>query len=294
MNAKSLVVQTAAVLEPAQPEAELPRPLHVVRRVQDTEDTFTLHFRQSPPRAFAPGQFNMLYVPGHGEVPISMSGDPGNAESLVHTIRAVGPVTRALQRVRTGDVVFARGPFGVGWPEPSDEQVLVVIAGGIGLAPLRPLILRALSRNVQTCVLYGARSPADLLFTAELDAWARQPRARVMVSVDRADASWVQQASGTPWSRHIGVVTKQIASLGLDSSKVLAAICGPEVMMRFAARELLGLGVDQRKIFVSLERNMKCAVGHCGHCQLGPHLLCRTGPVLDYAHAAKLLAIKEL
>lgn len=294
MNAEPPSAQVGAIASLVPPEAELPRPLQVVRRVQDTDDTFTLHLRQSPPREFAPGQFNMLYVPGHGEVPISMSGDPANVETLVHTIRAVGPVTRALQRVRTGDVVFARGPFGIGWPEPSAEEVLVVIAGGIGLAPLRPLILRALSRKVQTCVLYGARSPADLLFTDELSAWASQPWARVVVSVDRADASWAQQTSGSPWSRHIGVVTKQIASLGLDSSKVLAAICGPEVMMRFAARDLLGLGVEQRKIFVSLERNMKCAVGHCGHCQLGTHLLCRMGPVLDYAQAAKLLAIKEL
>lgn len=278
---------------PLRPEAQLPRPLRVVQRVQDTQDTFTLHLQQSPPREFSPGQFNMLYVPGHGEVPISMSGDPSHPERLVHTIRAVGPVTRALQRVAVGELVFARGPFGIGWPEPSTDEVLVVVAGGIGLAPLRPLILRALGRNVQICVLYGARSPADLLFTDDLTEWAKQAGARVVVSVDRAESSWERQ-SNSAWSRHIGVVTKQIAALGLEPSKVTAAICGPEVMMRFAARELIARGVEPRRIFVSLERNMKCAVGHCGHCQLGTHLLCRTGPVLDHVSAAKLLRIAEL
>jgi NAD(P)H-flavin reductase len=266
-------------------ESEMPRPLQVTERRRDTDDTFTLHLRESSPRAFAPGQFNMLYVPGQGEVPISMSGDPERTDELVHTIRSVGAVTRALGRVSVGETVFVRGPFGIGWPEPSEGRVAVAIAGGIGLAPLRPWILRALGRNLPTVVLYGARSPADLLFTSDLAAWAKRSEVRVVVSVDRADSTW---------SGNTGVITKQIARLGLDPERVIASICGPEVMMRYAARELLGVGVRAQQIFVSLERNMKCAVGHCGHCQLGTHLLCRMGPVLDYAHAVKLLSVAEL
>jgi NAD(P)H-flavin reductase len=268
------------VLDPRRPS-----PLRVERVLHETRDTFTLELLPAAPWPFEPGQFNMVYVPGYGEVPISISGDPNEPQKLIHTIRAVGPVTRALERIVAGDWLLLRGPFGTGWPRAEDSETVVVVAGGIGLAPLRPLIYAALALRRQLFILYGARSPADILFGEQLQAWSAQAGVHCVVSVDQGDATW---------HGNTGVVTKHIAHVGFDPAHAVASVCGPEVMMRYAARELARAGLPETRIFVSLERNMKCAVGHCGHCQLGPHLLCRTGPVVDYTHAAKLMTIREL
>lgn len=253
---------------------------------EETDDTVSLTVAGARP--FAPGQFNMLYAFGVGEVPISVSSDPDGSE-LVHTVRRVGRVTEALGRLRPGDALGVRGPFGTAWPvHAASGKHLLVVAGGIGLAPLRPVVYQALSRRDEferVTLLYGARSPDQMLFADELERWAASPEIEVEVTVDRGDPGW---------HGNVGVVTKLVEQLSLDASRVVAMACGPEVMMRFVARSLLRRGLSQERIFLSAERSMKCAAGFCGHCQLGPLLLCRDGPVLRYDRLAPLLCVQEL
>jgi anaerobic sulfite reductase subunit B len=234
-----------------------------------------------------PGQFAMLYAFGSGEVPISISGEPGGS-GLVYTIRSVGAVTRALCEADPGELIGVRGPYGTDWGvADAAGQDVIVVAGGIGLAPLRPALLAALaarSRYRRVTVLVGTRTPGDLVFAGELDAW-RQQGADVRVTVDRAAAGW---------RGHVGVVTQLIDRVDVDPAATLALVCGPEVMMRLTARSLLARGVGPGSVRISLERNMRCGIAECGHCQLGPLLLCRDGPVISYQRAAPLLSVKEL
>lgn len=268
----------------------LPRPARITRVVKETADTFTLHLEPPDGKlAFMPGQFNMLYVFGVGEVPISISGDPDAPEVLVHTIRAVGAVTKALMALVPGDVVGVRGPYGNAWPVGEGmRRDLVVVAGGIGLAPLRPVIYHALSHRAdfdRVYVLYGTRTPSDILFEEELRSWRARFDMEVELTVDRGLAGW---------SGRTGVVTTLIERADFAPESAVAMVCGPEVMMRFAARELAQNGVEEERIFVSLERKMKCGVGLCGNCQLGPELLCRDGPIYPYSRARRLFAVREL
>jgi NAD(P)H-flavin reductase len=255
-------------------------------RRRETRDTWTLAVDTSD-FAFAPGQFNMLYAFGVGEIPVSVSGDPVKPGPLVHTIRAVGDVSRALTRLKRGDALGLRGPFGSAWPvAESRGRDIVVAAGGLGLAPLRPAIYHLLAeRNAygRIAVLYGSRSPDDILYRRELESWRR--RLDVEVTVDRATNSW---------HGNVGVVTKLIGRAGFDPDRTVALVCGPEIMMRFTANALESAGVAAERIFVSMERNMKCAVGHCGHCQFGPTLVCRDGPVMRYDRVNRLMLIREL
>jgi NAD(P)H-flavin reductase len=267
----------------------VPLPYRITRRRVELPDTVTLELapvgRAIEP--YAPGQFTMVYSFGVGEVPISISGEY-RGETLVHTLRAVGAVTRALHAAGEGTVLGIRGPFGAPWgvPAPAGADVLVA-AGGIGLAPLRPVIRTLLAqrgRYRRVTVLVGARTPADLLYPDEYDQW-RQAGADVLVTVDRAGASW---------HGAVGVVTTLLDRIELDPPTLAGYLCGPEPMMRFTAQALLRKGVPAQAVQVSLERNMRCGVAWCGHCQLGPTLLCRDGPVLGYDVAEPLLAIKEL
>ncbi len=274
---------------------------YVVRsRRDETHDTVTLVLRpvDEPVPAHRPGQFTMLYAFGVGEVPISISGAPVGTE-LVQTIRAVGAVTRALCAARPGEMVGVRGPFGTDWgigangtgavtpmPDPAGRNILVV-AGGIGLAPLRPALLTALAgreRYGRITALIGSRSPEEICFSDQFDSW-RQAGAQVLITVDRASSGW---------RGHVGVVTQLIDRIDVDPAATVALVCGPEVMMRLTARALAGLGIGEPDIRVSLERNMRCGIAECGHCQLGPVLLCRDGPVVGYEQAHRLLSIKEL
>lgn len=268
---------------------QMPASYRVSKRQDETHDTVTITLEPTgmPLESFTPGQFMMLYAFGIGEIPVSVSGPAGPA-GLTHTIRALGAVSRALCAAAPGQVVGVRGPFGTSWHE-SDAfgQDLLMIAGGIGLAPLRPAVLAALrepGRYRRITVLVGARSPAELVFAAEYDQW-RESGATVEVTVDRADATW---------HGHVSVVTQLIGQADFDPQQTLALICGPEVMMRLTAQTLLAAGITASQIRVSLERNMQCGVGECGHCQLGPLLLCRDGPVVPYDAAAPVLLIREL
>jgi NAD(P)H-flavin reductase len=234
----------------------------------------------------------MLTAYGIGEVPISLSAiaDTGDdrARRLIHTLRAVGAVTRALHATGPGGVIGVRGPFGTTWDVPSAAgSDVVLVAGGIGLAPLRPVLHAVLAdraRYGRVALLVGARTPADLLYPEELRRWAAEA-IQVEVVVDRP-------ADG--WTGHVGVVTTLIPLARFDPARTVAFVCGPEVMMRFTAQALHAQGVPAPAIRVSLERNMRCGVGWCGHCQLGPMLVCRDGPVVDFARAEPLLRIREL
>lgn len=256
-------------------------------RRRETADTVSLDV-EGGGEGFAPGQFNMLYVFGQGEIPISISGSPSPGV-LTHTVRSVGPVSAALSRTTVGSEIGLRGPFGRPWPVPESRgRDLIVIAGGLGLAPLRPAIRAVLADRAaygRVAVLYGARTPADLLYGAELDTWRARSDVDVDITVDAAEPGWVG---------NVGVVTELLRRLRFDPRSALAFVCGPEVMMRFAIRELEAHGLDGGAISLSVERNMQCGTGICGHCQLGPVLICRDGPVFTHPEIEPYLEVRGL
>ncbi len=232
----------------------------------------------------------MLYAFGVGEVAISISGDPTVTDgSITHTIRAVGAVSRALHDAQPGSVVGVRGPFGTTWGlAEAAGRDLVMLAGGVGLCPLRPAVLGALAQRLcygKLMLIAGARSPADFVFAAQLEKWAADPQIELHVTVD---------VPVRGWRGEVGLVTEPLRRLTLDPDRTTAFLCGPEPMLRFGAEALLAKGVAAHDIRVSLERNMQCGIGWCGHCQLGPLLLCRDGPVVGYDVAGPLLQVKEL
>jgi len=272
----------------------LPAPWRVRRSRRDTRDTFTLDLEPVNVGAsipFLPGQFNMLYVFGAGEVPISMSGDPAKPGVITHTVRAVGAVTKAMGRLKRDDVLGLRGPFGASWPvEVAAGKDIVVVAGGIGLAPLRPVVYHVLARREKygrVALLYGARTPGDILYRSELEKWRRRFDLQVEVTVDNVPA-------GQNWRGNVGVVTTLVAGADFDSAQTITMICGPEVMMRFTVNELRKRGVSEENIFISMERNMKCAVGFCGHCMFGPTFICKDGPVFRFDRIEPWLSKREI
>jgi NAD(P)H-flavin reductase len=230
----------------------------------------------------------MLYAFGAGEVPISVSGDPRDA-SLVHTVRAVGEATRSICGLGAGAQLGVRGPFGRGWPlDAAAGRDVVVVAGGVGLAPLRPVVYELLNgreRYGRVAVLYGGRTPDQLLFRDQLEDWAGR---------DDVELATIVDAAGGDWRGRVGVVPALIESSPVPAPGAIAMVCGPEVMMRFSAEALLGAGLAPADIFISMERNMRCAVGHCGHCQWGPSFVCRDGPVFSWAQIGSRLAVREI
>lgn len=284
----------AGTAEPAAAAAAedpmLPRRGRVRARKRELDGVVTLEI--VPEAAFAAavaGQFNMLGLPGIGEIPISLSRDPAHGDGLVHTVRAVGPVSAALCRLTPGEAVWLRGPFGVGWPlaELAGRDV-VVVSGGLGLAPLRPVLHRLLAERArygQIVLLHGARSPAEILYRREIAAWRRRLDIDIAITLDHA---------GADWRGHVGVVTHLIPQAAFDPHHATALVCGPEVMMRFAIAALGAAGLATSAIFLSLERNMQCAIGLCGHCQFGPFFVCRDGPVFRYDKVAPWLSVKEM
>jgi anaerobic sulfite reductase subunit B len=281
---------TASRTEPAAAAGPMtPRPFRVARRRRETSDTWTLELEpvSGPPLAVSPGQFTMLYVFGVGEVPISVS--VGGDGPLVHTVRAVGAVSQAICDSRPGAVLGVRGPFGNAWPVGSARgRDVLIMAGGIGMAPLRPAVLEVLAKRddyQRVALLYGARMPADLLYRRQLERWRGRLDMDVKVTVDAAEPGWVG---------NVGVVPELLGHTPYEPANTTAFVCGPQIMIHFTALALKHAGVPTDRIFISMERNMRCGVGHCGHCQLGPTLICRDGPVYPYDEMRRLMAVREL
>jgi NAD(P)H-flavin reductase len=285
----------AATNRPAAVSAEellAPCLAEVVDLKPEIDKTGTLWLRFKDPALqksyrFEPGQFNMLYLPGYGEAAISICSDAEKKDTIGHTVRFVGNVTNAVSRLKIGDTIGVRGPFGTHWPiEQLEGKDIILAAGGIGLPPLRPVIyhiLRNRAKYGKVILLYGARTPADLLYTSQFEEW-RKAGIDVQVTVDRADDTWKGQ---------VGVVSMLFYHFRLDQTKTAVMTCGPEIMIRFVVFEALARRVPLDKIFVSLERNMKCGQGSCGHCQLGPFFVCKDGPVFPFSALEPYFSVEE-
>lgn len=273
----------------------VPLAARVIERVQECPDIFTLRFRFQDARrqedfAFAPGQFHMIALHGVGEVPISIVNDPQDDHFFDHTIRVVGRTTRGLEALQVGDRVGIRGPFGRGWPVAECEgRDLVLMTGGLGCAPLVSVIqyvMRRRERYGQLMILQGVKHCNDLIWRERYDAWAKMPDTRVMLAADVVDREDRRLYRGT--------VVELFQRLDTDLSNGVAMLCGPEPMMLAAIGELRGHGITDESIWVSLERNMHCGMGLCGHCQLGPKFVCQDGPVFRYDELAEWLGKKGM
>jgi NAD(P)H-flavin reductase len=272
----------------------MPVPAQVldVREENFNTRTYRLRFVDDHMRRsfqFVPGQFNMLYVPGIGEAAISISSDPGQTDMLEHTIRLVGSVTRGVERLGKGSLVGLRGPFGRGWPlEAMEGKDVVIVAGGIGLAPLRPVVywlLRYRDRCRRVVLLYGCRTPEDRVFANELEAWDADGKIQVPVTVDNATGAWAGP---------VGVVTSLLRRIKVNAERTVVLVCGPKILNHVAAWNFLQLHVPPDHVYVSLERNMNCGFGRCGHCQYGAKFMCKDGPVFCFSEVADIFGKEEI
>ena len=269
--------------------AYVPREAEVVSRTKESGDTFSLRLRLTDgrPYSFAPGQFNMLYLHGCGEVPISVVADDVDSDILTHTIRSVGRITRGLELLEVGDRIGLRGPYGRGWPMTAAEgRDVVVVTGGLGCAPSVSIIHHILAHRASyghLSILQGVKHTDDLIWRAQYDAWALMPDIEVLLAADVAEPGW---------HGHVGLVTALFDQLRIEAGRTIAMLCGPEIMMRAAADGLHAMGVAEQSIYLSMERNMQCAVGHCGHCQLGGSFVCKDGPVFAWPEIRPLLGTR--
>jgi len=272
----------------------LPVPARILDIKNENFNTYTIRLRiedEAVRNAYqwAPGQFNMLYVPGVGEAAISISSDPDKPAELEHTIRVVGSVTRAIKKRGAGGMIGLRGPFGTSWPTGGIQgRNVVMVAGGIGLAPIRPMIywlLRHRDHCKRIILLYGCRSPEDRIFTPELEAWERNKAIDALVTVDNATGDWTGP---------VGVVTHLLRRIRVDAKHTTVMVCGPKILNRAASWQFLQLHVQPEQVYVSLERNMNCGFGQCGHCQYGSKFVCRDGPVFRFADIAHIFAKEEI
>ncbi len=261
----------------------------IVDKIREAEgiDTYRLRFVDEQVRRsfrFAAGQFNMVYLFGVGEVAISIVSDPDEPESLDHTIRVVGRVTKSIARLQPGDVLGIRGPFGQGWPlDGAQGNDVVIVTGGLGCAPVVGAIEYIFRRRTQygsVKILHGVKTPHDLLYRERFDAWRRHPDTEVLLTSDQPDKTW---------RYHIGVVTELFEQVRVDPARTIVLMCGPEIMMRLGVPILMQRGIPATAIYVSLERHMECGIGLCGHCQMGPYFLCKDGPVMRYDRVAPWL-----
>ena len=269
----------------------VPQAWRVTRAVREAPDTATLDIIpvHGAPPSFRPGQFNMLYAFGAGEIAISMSGASSDRGRFIHTVRAVGAVSTKIAGLKTGDVIGLRGPFGTAWPvEAAEGKDVMIVAGGLGLAPLRPAIYEILGQREayrRVVLLVGMRNPAGILYRHEIEQWRERLDVEIEVTVDHADDKW---------RGNVGVVPTLIPRMGFDPANTIAMVCGPEIMMRFTVNALCNVGVASDRIYLSMERNMKCAIGLCGHCQFGPDFVCKDGPVMRYDRIARIFAVREI
>jgi NAD(P)H-flavin reductase len=256
----------------------------LTRAEPQTPDTTLYTFRfadavQQKAFSFEPGQFVLLSVFGAGEAPFGICSSPNKTETFQLCIRSVGRLTRTIPKLTPGDIVGIRGPYGRGWPmkELPGKNILVV-TGGIGLVPIRPLILDVLENRTKygkLQILYGCRCPEELLYRDDLYLWEHRNDVEYAGTVDRDDTKC--------WAGNIGVVTTLFERVKVSPENTFALICGPPVMYRFVLRDLQKLGFPDDHMYFSLERRMKCGVGHCSHCIVGTKFVCQDGPVFTYA-----------
>ena len=269
----------------------LPDAAEVIERIQETQTVFTLRLAFTDPGkrkkySFVPGQFNMVYLHGVGEIPISIVSDPEDPEMLDHAIRVVGRVTQGLSKLKKGDQIGLRGPYGLGWPlaETKGKDVLV-ITGGLGCAPVVSVINYINKRRSdfgRLTILQGVKLPKDLIWRKRYEQWIQEPDTEVFLAADKGDPSW-------PW--HVGLVVELFDQMNISDNTVVM-MCGPEGMMRVCIHELTLRNIPEDAIYLSMERNMKCALGHCGHCQYGPHFICKNGPVFRYDKISEIFGLK--
>jgi len=286
------VLTTSKPLTDCSSDPMLPNWAEIVKIEQEAPGVKTYWLKFTDPKtqeefSFKPGQFNFLTVPGYGEAAISISTDPKNKETIGHTIRLAGNVTQAIDRLGVGGTLGLRGPFGSSWPiKDLKGKDIYIAAGGIGLPPLRPVIYHIIENRAdygKVVLIYGARTPDDLQFTAEYDEWEKAD-IELMVCVDSCDDTWTGL---------VGVVPMLFYSLRINPKKGALLTCGPEIMIHFAAYEAIARRVPRERIFVSLEKNMKCGFGSCGHCQLGPYFVCKDGPVFSYEQIGPYLEVED-
>lgn len=269
----------------------VPKEAEIIERTQESPTIFTLKLRFTDPAiqrnfSYQPGQFNMIYLYGVGEVAISISSDPDNKEFYTHTIRSVGRVTRGLEKLQVGDLIGIRGPYGRGWPlKEAQNKDVIIITGGLGCAPVVAMINYVVQRRNQFGVLkimQGVKHSNDFIFKKHYAEWEKSPQTQVLISADKATVGW-------PW--YAGRITDLIGQVKLNPENTIAMMCGPEKMLEIATHELLKKKMDAQQIYLSLERNMECAVGHCGHCQFGGLFICKNGPIFAFPEIKELLGV---
>lgn len=272
----------------------IPQSAEILHRTQESEDIFTLHLRLKDSDAqsaycFQPGQFNMLYLHGVGEIPISIDSDPDEQDHISHTIRAVGRVSKAMKQLHKGDQIGLRGPYGRGWPlDEAKGKDILIATGGLGCAPVVAVINYVTRRRDQygrLVIMQGVKHSADLLWRDCYEGWAKQPNTQVLLAADVAGSNW-------PFAT--GRISALLDQAKYDINNTTVMMCGPEGMMIGTTKDLEQRGVPDSSIWLSMERNMKCAVGHCGHCQFGKDFVCKDGPVFCYADIKDRLAVRGI
>lgn len=276
----------------AQHNPHQPHEVIIVERIDEGANLFSLRLKFSDQKLqdayeFEPGQFNMLYLYGVGEIAISIVSDPEDSHIIDHTIRIVGRVTRGMANLKAGDRIGLRGPYGRGWPILEAKQKdVIIVTGGLGCAPVVSAINYIEQRREdygRLNIVQGVKHSADLIWKSRYDRWRQLPQTKVLLTADVGDALW-------PW--HVGPVTTLFDDLEFDPDNVTVMMCGPEGMMRAACTHLLDKNISSSQLFLSMERNMQCALGHCGHCQYGGKFICKNGPVFSYDEIADLFGVK--
>jgi len=270
----------------------LPLEAEVVERIQESPTIFTLRLRFTDPVKhaafrFAPGQFNMLYLYGVGEVPISIVSDPQDEHLFDHAIRVVGRVTRGLEQLKAGDRLGVRGPYGRGWPlKLAENRDVMVVTGGLGCAPVVSVINYVIRRRDnfrRLVIMQGVKHSDDLIWRSRYSQWSKLRDTQVLIAANVGATLW-------PW--HVGHVTELFDKVEMDASRAMVMMCGPEGMMQAAVDRLFEHGVPEDSIYLNMERNMHCAVGLCGHCQYGGKFVCQDGPVFSYPEVKPLFGTR--
>ncbi len=249
----------------------------IIDIVEETSNIKTFTLRPKEKISFKTGEFMEVAVPGLGEAPFTPSSDPAEEKRLDFTIMNVGRVTAALHSMKPGRILGIRGPYGKGYPlkDFKNKEVLVV-GGGVGLAPLRSLLyslFNDIDNYKKIDIRYGAKAPEDIVYKEEIKAWDKKKNTFLTMTVDNGTSSW---------KGHVGLVTTILEKLDINLKNAVAVVCGPPIMMKFVTFKLLEKGVLPQNLYLSMEKNMSCGIGKCGHCRLGSYYACKDGPVFSY------------